>query len=336
MSVQDFGAGSGQDAAFAFGAYVVGALFPSEGGAFALSDGTVRFTGGETVQAHEGAVLCAALHPSRSGVVTGGDDGRLVWSRPGGASVLANVGGRWIDAVAASPASGLIAFAAGREAHVRDSADPAFARSFRHERAVADVAFDPKGRRLATATYGQVMLWYARIAEQKPQALKWAGAHLAVLWSPDGRFLLSAMQENSLHGWRLADGKDMRMGGYPSKIRSMAFVSGGRMLATSGAPPVVLWPFVGASGPMGKEAIQLGDEAAADEETVVVRVAAAADGPRLAAALADGRIWVADLRSSRRETVRAATGVAVSALAFAPDGRLAWGDEDGRAGIFAF
>jgi WD40 repeat protein len=98
---------------------------------------------------------------------------------------------------------------------------------FRHERSVADVAFDPKGRRLATATYGGAMLWYARIAEQKPQALKWAGAHIAILWSPDGRFLISSMQENALHGWRVADGKDMRMGGYPAKVKSLAFLHGG-------------------------------------------------------------------------------------------------------------
>jgi WD40 repeat protein len=129
---------------------------------------------------------------------------------------------------------------------------------FTNEKSVSDVAFDPKGRRIATATYGGAALWYARIAEQKPSLLKWAGAHSLVVFSPDGRFLMSAMQENSLHGWTVADGKNMRMGGYPAKVKSMAFLSGGVMLATSGANGAVVWPFSGATGPMGKEAAEIG------------------------------------------------------------------------------
>jgi hypothetical protein len=59
-----------------FGAYVVSVAFVLEGAAFALGDGTVRFDSGETIQAHDGAVLCATPHPSGSGLVTGGDDGQ--------------------------------------------------------------------------------------------------------------------------------------------------------------------------------------------------------------------------------------------------------------------
>ena len=202
-----------------FNAYVVSIVFQASGAAFALADGTVRFESGEVIEAHKGAVLSAAAHPSGVGVVTGGDDGRLVWSRPEGPVVLFYRRGKWLDAVAASPESGLIAVAAGRELIVLDAKDGSFERRFAHTRTVADVTFDPKGRRIATATYGAVMLWYARIADQKPQALNWAGAHNRAIFSPDGRFVLSAMQENDLHGWRLSDMKDLRMAGYPGKIR---------------------------------------------------------------------------------------------------------------------
>ena len=152
-----------------FKAYVTAALFDSSGEAvFALGDGTVRFESGASIETHDGVVLCAATHPKGPGLITGGDDGRLVWSRSAGAETLAEIKGRWIDAVASNAESGLIAFAAGRELHVRDAGDPNFARLFTHERSVADVAFDAKGRRIAAATYGGAMLWYARIAEQKP------------------------------------------------------------------------------------------------------------------------------------------------------------------------
>jgi len=312
-------------------AFVAAALFTREGSAFCLGDGTVRFEGGATVQAHDGAVLCAAVHPGGSGVVTGGDDGRLVWSRPEGAETLADLGGKWIDALASEPA-GLIAFAAGKILHVRDVKDAAFARSFQHERSVADLAFDPKGRRIAAATYGGIAQWFARIADQKPQMLKWAGSHVATAYSPDGRFVISAMQENALHGWRLQDGRDMRMGGYPAKPRSFAFLSGGQLLATSGASGAVVWPFGGANGPMGREAAEIG----ADESALVTRVAGHPAGHRVVAGLDDGRVWTADLTGRGVTPLRADKGAAISALAVSPDGRsLAWGAEDGEAGVIA-
>lgn len=315
-----------------FDAYVTAALFDRSGrAAFALGDGTVRFEGGEAVEAHpDGAVLCACLPPTGEGVLTGGDDGRVVRSAPGGASELAKVPGRWIDAVAASEDSKLVAFAAGRELHVRDLADAGFARTFAHEKSVADVAFDPKGRRLAVATYGGVALWYARIADQKPVFFKWAGSHIGVCWSPDGKFLMSAMQENQLHGWRVADEKNMRMGGYPSKVKSLQFLSKGRLLATSGANGAVCWPFAGPAGPMGQQAAEIGY----DEAALTTRIATAPETSWLAAGLDDGRVWAADVTGERLIPLKAEKGSAITALAMSPDAkRVAWGDEDGNAGV---
>jgi WD40 repeat protein len=313
---------------FTFDAYVTDILIDGGRAAFALGDGQVRWEDGQGVAAHDGAVLCAARHPSGHGVVTGGDDGRLVWSRDGASEPIAETPGRWIDAVAASADSGLIAFAAGRDLHVRDSADPAFSRRFSHERSVAAVAFDPRGRRLAAATYGGAALWYARIADQKPVMLRWAGSHVGVLFSPDGKFLISAMQEAALHGWRLSDARDMRMGGYPSKIRSLAFLEKGLWLATAGANGVVLWPFAGASGPMGKQASEIGF----DQSSLVTRVAGEENGTVMAAGLDDGRVWVCDIGAQKFHPLKSEPGAPITALALA-GGRLVWGDEAGGAGI---
>jgi WD40 repeat protein len=316
---------------FAFDAFVTAAHFDRAGRAsFALGDGTVRFEGGETIEAHDGACLAACLPPKGEGLITGGDDGRVVLSTPAGPQELAKVAGRWIDAVAASPDSGLIAFGAGRELHVRDTTDAAFARVFQHEKSVADVAFDPKGRRLAVATYGGVWFWYARIADQKPAIYKWAGSHVAVCWSPDGKFLMSAMQENQLHGWRVADEKNLRMGGYPAKVKSLAFMSKGALMATSGANGAVCWPFAGATGPMGKQAAEIGY----DEASITTRIATAPQTSWLAAGLDDGRVWAADVTGERIIPLKAEKGAAISALAMSPDAkRVAWGDEDGNAGV---
>ena len=315
----------------AFDAYVTAVSFDAAGQAvFALGDGTVRFEAGGLVNAHDGAILAAAPHPTGEGLLTGGDDGRLVWSRPSGAAEIASLPGKWIDALAASGGSGLVAFAAGREVHIRDTADAAFARTFLHDKSVADLAFEPKGRRLAAATYGGVWLWYARIETQKPGKLAWAGSHVAAAWSPDGKFLISAMQENQLHGWRVADEKNMRMGGYPAKPKSLAFLNKGNLLATSGANGVVVWPFSGATGPMGKEAAEVGY----DEAATVVRVTAAPGLNWVAAGLDDGRVWACDLTGQKIIPLKAEKGAAVTALAITPDARrVAWGCEDGAAGV---
>ena len=309
---------------FTFDSYVSEILFDGGQAAFALGDGRVCWQDGAAATAHDGAILIAAAHPSGEGVLSGGDDGRLVWSRGSESQPIAEVAGGWIDALAASPASGLIAFAAGRDVHMRDAADAAFQRRFSQQASAAALAFDPKGRRLAVATYGGVALWWARIADQQPAMMRWAGSHVAAAFSPDGRFLVSSMQENAVHGWRLADGRDMRMGGYPAKVKSLAFVD--NWLATSGANGVVLWPFTGADGPMGKQAAEIGF----DDAALVARVAGS--GRTLAAGLDDGRVWACDLASQSLRQVRAEKGPPITALAVAGD-RLAWGDEAGGAGV---
>lgn len=316
---------------FDFGVYVTAIVADGGQAAFALGDGAVVWEDGARLEAHDGAILAAAPHPSGEGVVSGGDDGRIVWSRrKAGVQELAVVKGRWIDAMAVSPASGLIAFAAGREAHVLDVKTPDFRRVFAHEASVAALAFDPKGRRLAAATYGGAALWYARIADQKPVMLRWAGSHVNLAFSPDGRFLISAMQEPALHGWRLADAKDLRMGGYPAKVKSLAFL-GESWLATSGANGAVLWPFQGANGPMGKQAMEIGW----DETSLVARVAGDRRGERLVAGLDDGRIWACRLSTERRVYLKEERGASICAIAVLDDHRVAFGDESGDAGILA-
>ena len=111
---------------FRFDSYVTEILFDGQRAAFALGDGRVCWQDGQSVAAHDGAILVAAAHPSGDGVLTGGDDGRLVWSRGGGGETIAELAGGWIDALAASPASG------------RESTDPEYS-------AAADGSGAPRG-----------------------------------------------------------------------------------------------------------------------------------------------------------------------------------------------
>ena len=94
------------------------------------------------------------------------------------------------------------------------------------------LAFQPKGFRLAATHYNGATLWFPKVGGA-PQTLEWKGAHLDVTFSPDGRFLVTTMQENALHGWRIEDLRNMRMTGYPGKTRSVSWSHDGQWLATS-------------------------------------------------------------------------------------------------------
>ena len=52
---------------------------------------------------------------------------------------------------------------------------------------------------------------------------------------PDGKSVVTAMQENALHGSRLRDKGELAMSGYPAKVKSFAWVGNTPYLVTSGA-----------------------------------------------------------------------------------------------------
>jgi WD40 repeat protein len=313
---------------FSFGAFVVEAAFLGDRAAFALGDGSVRLCAGETtevVQVHSGPVLSAA--PTRDGkaLLTGGDDGRVALVAAGGAvEVVGERPRKWIDHVTAGPA-GSLAFASGRQVVVRfaDRRE----RELTLDRTAGDLDFAPKGMRLAVAGYDGVTLWWPA-TDAEPSRLAFKGAHLSVRFSPDGRFLVTAMQENALHAWRVEDGLDMHMSGYPAKTRSLAWTVKGRHLATSGAHAAVLWPFQSKEGPMGKDPLQLGTR-----EALVTRVACHPRGETIAIGYQDGAVMLT-APPDAPEVVLRADGAPISALCFnAAGGRLAFGDEAGAVGL---
>src|SRR5262249_43315352 len=154
----------------------------------------------------------------------------------------------WIDHVALGP-GGAIAWSAGKNAFARTGAGEP--RNVEAPSTVGGLVFAPKGVRLALAHYNGVSLWFPKTAAE-PERLRWDGSHLAVSFSPAGKFLITAMQEPMLHGWRLADRKHMRMSGYTAKVRSFGWSADGKWLASAGSEQLILWSFQSKDGPMGK------------------------------------------------------------------------------------
>lgn len=315
---------------FPFGAFVVGAVFLGDTALFALGDGTIRRVNGPaagSTPVHKGAILSAARTIDGRGLITGGDDCVVALTDAAGAVVrVAEHPKKWIDAVAAGP-GGAIAYAIGKIAHVRLS--DGTTRTFEHERAATALAFAPKGMRLGVARYGGISLWWAN-TDAAPVNLEWKGSHTGISFSPDGRYVVTSMQENALHGWRLSDGSGhLRMTGYPAKPKSLSWSVKGRFLASSGAEMAVLWPFHFKDGPQGKQPLQI-----AARSALTVRVACHPSDDAVAIGYADGAVVVSRIPDGESIRVRDPGDGPVSALNWDDAGlRLAFGTEQGMAGI---
>jgi WD40 repeat protein len=276
------------------------------------------------VAVHGGAILSSATDGER--VVTGGDDGKVVATNAAGEiqGVATDERRRWIDRVAAGP-DGAIAWSAGKAAYVRVKHE---VRTIDLPSSAGGLAFAPKGLRLAIAHYNGVTLWFPK-AQAAPERLTWKGSHHLVSFSPDGKYLMTTMQEPTLHGWRLADNKDMRMSGYSSRVRSLSWSASGKWLATSGVEQLILWPFVGKDGPMGKAPKQLA--------AFGVGVEIVACHPKqevVAAGYADGMVLLVRIEDGAEILAKKPDKAPITALAWDQSGTLlVWGSENGQAGI---
>jgi WD40 repeat protein len=313
----------------AAGAPVVAVHFLARTAAFVLSEEAVLLVpdkGDEKrVQIHAGGILAAAS--DGTWVATGGDDGKVfVTGAEGDSRLVASDGKRrWIDRVATGP-DGALAWSAGRSAYaMAGKGEP---KTIEVASTVGGLAFAPKGLRLAVSHYNGVTLWFPN-AQAAPEVLEWKGSHHQVAFSPDGKFLVTAMQEPALHGWRVADGKHMRMSGYSARVRSFGWSAGGKWLATAGSEQLVLWPFQGKDGPMGKQprmAAAFG-----------VRAAAVACHPAqevVATGYADGTLLLVRIEDGAEVLAKKPGDAPISALAWDAAGKLlAWGSESGEAGV---
>lgn len=308
-----------------FDDYILAAGFFDAEPVFVMAEGAIQI-GREkpALHPHQGAILVAQFAPD--GILTGGEDGRVILTAPNAASeILSDEKGRWIDALAIGP-DHAFAWAAGKSIFARDAKGNV--KTFAAPSTSRGLAFAPKGYRLAIAHIDGASLWYPNLAAA-PETLAWKGPHIDALWSPDGRFIVTSMQENQLHGWRLSDKGHMRMSGYPGKIRSFSWSHDGLWLATSGAEAAIVWPFA-KDGPMGKAPRECGVRPAK-----VTKVAFHPKALVLAIGYEDGWVLLVRLTDGSEILVRSGgDGAPISAIAWSEDGKyLVFGAESGAAGL---
>ncbi len=295
---------------------------------FALASGEIHRLdhGQKTIIAHDG-LLAAVPSPDGKRLITGGEDGKVhALGADGSGEILAEIGRKWVTSIACGP-QGAVAYGSGRNAYVRFADGKV--KEFAHPRSVEGIAFSPKGMRIGVARYNGATLHFPA-ADGKPTELQWDGAHTGITFSPDGNFLVTTMQENALHGWKLVDGKHMRMTGYPAKVKSLSWSAKGKWLASSGAPAAIIWPFASKDGPMGKAPLELGTRG----NMMVTSVACHPTDEIAAIGYDDGMVLAVRFADQKEVLLRRPGKGAITSMAWDAEGRrIVFGSETGDCGV---
>ncbi|PTY00095.1 WD40 repeat domain-containing protein [Opitutus sp. ER46] len=266
--------------------------------------------------------------PSGHLLASGGQDGTVkFWDGAAGQhTATAQLGQAWIEHLAWRPAAdgqrATLAAAAGREL-VFLGADGSVRHRFKPApKTLSALAWHPGGGALAAAYFGGVCIWDADDHLAQKEYAYGNGIH-ALVWSPDGRWLVSGNQDPSVHLWLPESDTELHMSGYEGKVRFLSFDCDSHWLATSGGRDACLWDCSG-EGPEGREPTMLPHEAP------VCSVRFQHQHGLLATAAQDGvvQLWSPERPKPLRATVRMPSKA--TKLVWSPDDRyLAIGTEKG-------
>lgn len=278
---------------------------------------------------HTDGTNCLAWKPSaQTTLATGGQDGAVkLWDTTAGQhTATAELGSAWVEHLSWRPTAGdaapILAAAAGRELTFLN-ADASVRHRFKSApKTLSAIAWHPQGGALAAAYFGGVCLWDADDFVAQKEFAYANGIH-ALVWSSDGRWLVSGNQDPSVHLWLPEEDQEFHMSGYEGKVKELSFDRTGRWLATGGGRDACIWDCLGA-GPEGREPAMLPHDAK------VCAVAFQKKFGVLATASQDGTLmlWSPERKQPLRATIKmpaAATKIAWSS----DDAFLAIGSEKG-------
>ncbi len=294
-----------------------------DGSVIAVEEGTgqQRFR----IRAHQGSVLGISMSPQGTHFATCGQDSSArLWTMQG-QPVRELPGGKagWVEQVAWAPFGDRIATAAGRVVRLWNSEGDPLLETEALGSTVTALAFRADGSAVAAACYGGVHVW-PFVPNAKPRHLAWKGSLISLAWSPDGKVIACGSQDGSVHFWRLANGRDSEMSGYPVKPKALAWDRESRLLATGGGPTVTVWDFRG-NGPEGTRPIEL-----EGHQGVCTRLAFDAKQGVLASGAQDTSVLLWKPRRSTRPIRYAFMQAALTCLTWHPgNGRLMGGDASG-------
>jgi WD40 repeat protein len=289
---------------------------------FALADGQRR----AELPGHDDGTNALGWSPRDLTLASGGQDGCVkFWDAAAGQhTATAKLGSGWIEHLAWRPAGTPlgVAAASGKELFLV-ATDGSVRHAFKAApKTISALAWHPGGGAVAAAYFGGVCLWDSDDFHAQKEFAYGNGIQ-ALVWSPDGKWLVSGNQDPSVHLWIPESGTELHMSGYEGKVKHLSYDRNSRWLATSGGRDACVWDCSG-EGPEGREPAMLPHNAP------VCAVAFQHAHGLLATASQDGvvQLWSPERPSPLRATVR--MPATATKLAWSPnDDYLAIGSEKG-------
>ncbi|AYO81055.1 WD40 repeat domain-containing protein [Methylobacterium brachiatum] len=156
-------------------------------------------------------------------------------------------------------------------------------------------------------------------------------------WSPDGRWLAASLTGGGVALLRFENGRVLRTIGlpnYPALVRALSWDSTSRLLATSGAYRIIVWPVEQFETEVTEpRSLPTGRSGLATVESIAVHPQRAL----IAAAYENGMVVVAPIGERDELVVRTPGGDPVTEMTWSRDGQsLVFGTEAGEASIITF
>ena len=280
---------------------------------------------------HSIGVMAVAWQPNSATIAASGQDGAVVlWNvdrtiEPKRLRRATN----WTERLAYTPDGKFLAASTSRTVTVWGAQGELLHESAPHPGTVAAIAWDKPGRDLAAATFGGV--WVHRIENGllTTRQYAWAGASLAVAFSPNGKVLAAGMQDGSVHFWYLATGDDSQISGYGTKVPLIEWSANSRHLATGAGSEVIVWDFTG-KGPEGSTPLEL-----KGHTERIVTLAWQPGGPWLVSGGKDWRVSLWQPGKAEHAFDAHLTSAEVTVTRWSPDGRyLAVGEANGKLSVY--
>ena len=285
--------------------------------AVGFGDGTIRFfdpglTDPRVFKVHSGVVLCMVSNGNY--ILTGGDDGKfLKISFDGEVEEIADYGSRWVDTVAVYKNDKVCS--SGNKVYVWHEGQKK-EKILDHPSTVGGLAFCSNGKYLAVSCYGGVTVWERLDRRWKSSRFIYKGSHGLVSFSPDSKYLITAMQENEIHAWRLRDKDNLKMSGYPAKVKSFDWVGNTPYLVTSGANQAICWTFDGKDGPKGRKPICVADGG----KQYSTFIKSLPDEEAIFTGFRDGTVLLSEIDENKNANIiRNPTGAEVTTIALTSD-----------------
>lgn len=279
---------------------------------------------------HGFGTTALSWHPRGHLLASAGQDGMVrLWNVGNGGQDRSLEGGAdWIEHVAWSPDGTLLATSAGKGVRLWNPQGVLVRTWGPHRSTVADLAWKPRSLELAVGCYGGVTL-YKGSQPAPTRILEWQGSTLALAWSPDGKYLATGEQDNTVHFWMVQSGNDLQMSGYSSKVRALSWDATGRWLATGGSDAPCIWDCSG-KGPAGRAPLQM-----EGFDQPIQALAFQHFGRTLASGDAGGNLQFRQPEMGTEPLGGEALPAGISTLKWAPnDAFLAVGTEEGLVRIF--